>query len=231
MPEFGSPKTVLEFDKPLNDVELVRAIRFFVAAEYEAVQMYTQVANATSNEAAKAVLKSISDEEVVHAGEFDALLAKLSPDDHLKHQEGVTEAAELMGKIPVADQLRKLAHDILAFKIVPQQEVQERIKQLALEKPLSEEALESIAKGFAIDSEMQPRQKAVENLNKVLEAQIQQLNPTKPVNQSTLIALRNLFISHIRKGMEDISGVIRTLVEKVDEIQKGQSPILIREEN
>jgi rubrerythrin len=41
-----------------------------IAAEYEATQMYVQLAESTDNKLAVAVLKDIADEEIVHAGEF-----------------------------------------------------------------------------------------------------------------------------------------------------------------
>jgi len=65
--------------RTLTDEELVRAIRFMVAAEYEATQMYTQLAESTGNKLAVAVLKDIADEELVHAGEFLKLLYALAP--------------------------------------------------------------------------------------------------------------------------------------------------------
>lgn len=40
MPEFGSPFSGLANRNKLTHEELIRAIRFMVAAEYEAVQMY-----------------------------------------------------------------------------------------------------------------------------------------------------------------------------------------------
>jgi rubrerythrin len=43
MPEFGSPFSGLAKDRKLNHEELIRAIRFMIAAEYEAVQLYMQV--------------------------------------------------------------------------------------------------------------------------------------------------------------------------------------------
>jgi hypothetical protein len=38
MPEFSNPFTVLKNDRKLTHEELVRAIRFMIAAEYEAIQ-------------------------------------------------------------------------------------------------------------------------------------------------------------------------------------------------
>ena len=43
MPAFGSPFSGLANDRKLTDEELVRAIRFMVAAEYEAIQLYMQL--------------------------------------------------------------------------------------------------------------------------------------------------------------------------------------------
>jgi rubrerythrin len=66
-------------DRKLNDEELLRAIRFMVAAEYEATQLYTQLAESTDNKLAVQVLKEIADEELVHVGEFLRLLRELAP--------------------------------------------------------------------------------------------------------------------------------------------------------
>jgi len=81
MPEFGSPFSGLAHDRKLTDEELVRAVRFMVAAEYEATQMYKQLAESTDNELAVEVLKDIANEELVHAGEFLRLLRELAPDE------------------------------------------------------------------------------------------------------------------------------------------------------
>ena len=79
MPDFGNPFSGLANDRKLTNAELVRAIRFMVAAEYEAVQLYMQLAESTDNKLAIEVLKDIADEERVHAGEFLRLLKELAP--------------------------------------------------------------------------------------------------------------------------------------------------------
>jgi len=66
MPEFGSPFSGLANDRKLTGEELVRAIRFMVAAEYEAIQLYMQLAESTDNKLAVEVLKDIADEERVN---------------------------------------------------------------------------------------------------------------------------------------------------------------------
>ena len=43
MPKFGTPYNVLKSDKKLTNEELVRSIRFNIAAEYEAIQFYEEV--------------------------------------------------------------------------------------------------------------------------------------------------------------------------------------------
>ena len=99
MPEFGSLFLSLSRDKKLTDAELVRAIRFMVAAEYEAIQMYMQLAESTDNKLAVAVLKDIADEERVHAGEFLRLLRELAPDEEKFYADGAGEVEEIMERM------------------------------------------------------------------------------------------------------------------------------------
>jgi rubrerythrin len=99
MPEFGSPFSGLASNRKLTKQELIRAIRFMVAAEYEAVQMYMQLAESTDNSLAIDVLKDIADEERVHAGEFLRLLYELAPDEAKFYAEGAEEVEEEIAKI------------------------------------------------------------------------------------------------------------------------------------
>ena len=99
MPEFGSPFSGLANDKKLTESELVRAIRFMVAAEYEAVQLYMQLAESTDDKLAREVLTDIADEERVHAGEFLRLLKHIAPDEEKFYDEGAEEVQELMDKL------------------------------------------------------------------------------------------------------------------------------------
>jgi len=99
MPEFGNPFSGLKYDRKLTDEELVRAMRFLVAAEYEAVQLYMQLAESTDNELARAVLTDVADEERVHAGEFLRVLKELAPDEVKFYEEGAQEVEEIIGKL------------------------------------------------------------------------------------------------------------------------------------
>ncbi|HAL39045.1 MAG TPA: rubrerythrin, partial [Polaromonas sp.] len=82
----------------LTDEELVRAIRFMVAAEYEATQLYTQLAESTDNKLAVEVFKEIADEELVHAGEFLRLLRELAPDEEKFYAKGAKEVEGIIKK-------------------------------------------------------------------------------------------------------------------------------------
>ena len=99
MPEFGTPFSGLAHDRRLTHEELVRAIRFMVAAEYEAVQLYMQLAESIDDEVAIEVLKDIADEERVHAGEFLRLLRHLEPDEEKFYAEGAEEVEEFITKL------------------------------------------------------------------------------------------------------------------------------------
>ena len=99
MPEFGNPFSGLAADRKLTDAELIRAIRFMVAAEYEAIQLYMQLAESTDNELAREVLEDIADEERVHAGEFLRLLHHLAPDEQKYYDEGYEEVDEEIEKL------------------------------------------------------------------------------------------------------------------------------------
>lgn len=99
MPEFGTPFSGLANHRKLSQAELVRAIRFMVAAEYEAVQLYMQLAESTDNRLVIEVLKDIADEERVHAGEFLRLLHELAPDEKAFYAEGAQEVEEEIAKM------------------------------------------------------------------------------------------------------------------------------------
>ena len=99
MPDFGHPFSGLAKDKKLTEAELIRAIRFMVSAEYEAIQLYMQLAESTDNKLAIEVLKDIADEERVHAGEFLRLLKELAPDEEKFYAEGAEEVEEEIEKL------------------------------------------------------------------------------------------------------------------------------------
>ncbi len=99
MPEFGSPFSGMKAERNVTKAELIRAIRFMIAAEYEAVQLYMQLAESTDDKLAKEVLIDIADEERVHAGEFLRLLKHLAPDEEKFYDEGAEEVDEMIEKL------------------------------------------------------------------------------------------------------------------------------------
>lgn len=99
MPEFSNAFSGLKEDRMLTHDELVRAIRFMIAAEYEAIQLYTQLAESTDHELTKEVLLDISNEEKEHAGEFYRLLQVLAPDEQGFYDEGIGETNEKIDKL------------------------------------------------------------------------------------------------------------------------------------
>jgi rubrerythrin len=99
MPVFGSPFSGLAKDRKLTHEELIRAVRFMIAAEYEATQLYIQLAESTDNELAAVVLKEVADEELVHAGEFLRLLHELAPNEAKLYEKGAKEVARKIKKV------------------------------------------------------------------------------------------------------------------------------------
>jgi rubrerythrin len=99
LPEFGSPFSGLAHDRKLTNEELIRAIRFMIAAEYEAIQLYMQLAESTDNRLAIEVLRDIADEERVHAGEFLRLLQELDPEEGKFYAEGAQEVEQEIQKL------------------------------------------------------------------------------------------------------------------------------------
>jgi len=99
MPEFASPFSGNASDRKLTKEELIRAIRYMIAAEYEAIQLYMQLAESIDDELAKHVLVDIADEERVHAGEFLRLLKHLAPEEEKLYSEGAQEVEEEMSEL------------------------------------------------------------------------------------------------------------------------------------
>lgn len=95
MPEFVNPFSGM-VPRKITHEELVRAIMLNIAAELEAVHLYTAHMDATDNEDARKVLYDIALEELVHAGEFTSLLYRLDPIAGTKAQEGFGEVEALL---------------------------------------------------------------------------------------------------------------------------------------
>lgn len=99
MPEFSHPFAGLARKEKLTKPELVRAIRYSIAAEYEAIQLYMQLAESTDHPLAQEVLRDVADEERIHAGEFLRLLRELDPEEQELYDEGAEEVEEEIEKL------------------------------------------------------------------------------------------------------------------------------------
>ncbi|MFW6158386.1 MAG: rubrerythrin [Planctomycetota bacterium] len=99
MPEFASPFSGLANDRMLTHEELIRVVRYMVAAEFEAIQLYMQAAESTDNRLAIEVLKDIADEEREHVGEFLTLLHELAPDEKEFYATGEEEVKEMLEEL------------------------------------------------------------------------------------------------------------------------------------
>jgi rubrerythrin len=75
---FINPFPGITETKPMSASDLVRALRLDLAAEEEAVHLYTAHAEATDNLMAQTILQDIANEERVHAGEFLTLIEALT---------------------------------------------------------------------------------------------------------------------------------------------------------
>jgi rubrerythrin len=98
MPVFGSPFSGVVNSRKLTNEELIRAIRYAVASEIEATQVYMQIAESTDNKLSKKVLKEVADEERVHIGEFLRLLRELAPDEEKFYANGAKEVEAIIQK-------------------------------------------------------------------------------------------------------------------------------------
>lgn len=94
MPEFSTPFTGNNCEKKISKDELIRTIRFSIASEFEAIQLYEQIIHATSDEFVKTVIQDITDEEKVHVGEFLKILKVLSPKEFDFYEEGKKEVED-----------------------------------------------------------------------------------------------------------------------------------------
>ncbi len=98
MPEFAEITSVYTPAKKLTNVEMLRAIKFAIASEFEAIQLYQQIMESTDSVEVKNVISEITDDEKHHAGGLYKLLDILCPEDEKEYQYGVQETLENIAK-------------------------------------------------------------------------------------------------------------------------------------
>jgi len=96
VPEFANPFVGDVPDRKMTKEELIRALRLDIAAEHEAVHLYTAHAEAIDDPVARAVLLDVADEEIVHIGEFERVLEMISPRETELKRDGVAEVDEMV---------------------------------------------------------------------------------------------------------------------------------------
>jgi len=99
MPEFANPFAGNNIDRKISHDELIRTVRYSMSAEFEAIQLYMQIADATDNPLAKEVLTDIANEEKVHVGELYRLLIELDPKEKEFYKDGIKEVEEEIEKL------------------------------------------------------------------------------------------------------------------------------------
>jgi rubrerythrin len=88
------PISLEKIAKESLDNEILRAA---IIAEFDAVNLYEQMAALAQNEHIKTVLLDIANEEKTHVGEFQTLLLKLDKKQEKALAEGKEEVEELTG--------------------------------------------------------------------------------------------------------------------------------------
>ena len=99
MPDFTNPVAGNHMERKLDRGELIRTNRFTIAAEYEAIQFYEQIAESTDDPLVQKVMRDIADEEREHAGEFLRLLREIEPAEEEFYRHGYEEVEEMIEEL------------------------------------------------------------------------------------------------------------------------------------
>jgi rubrerythrin len=86
------------FQKTLTREELARALRIAIADEYEAIQIYSQIAESADDPGIVAVVQEIIREEKKHAGQFWDLLTEIDPEESETFKEAREENRKIREK-------------------------------------------------------------------------------------------------------------------------------------
>jgi rubrerythrin len=98
MPDLANPFAG-NVARQITKEELVRALRLDIAAEQEAIHMYTAQAEASEDALARAVLLEIADEERQHTGELMELLRRLAAEEQKFLEDGRKEVEEVAERL------------------------------------------------------------------------------------------------------------------------------------
>jgi rubrerythrin len=88
------PVKLDKIEKKLLDCEILRVA---IIAELDALNLYEQLAAATTNENIRKVLLEVAKEEKTHVGEFQTLLLKEDKEQVKELEKGRKEVEEITG--------------------------------------------------------------------------------------------------------------------------------------
>jgi rubrerythrin len=71
------------------------ALRIAIAAEFDAISLYEQLADVVENKDIKDVLLDVAREEKTHVGEFETLLLKYDDEQKEESEKGKKEVEEI----------------------------------------------------------------------------------------------------------------------------------------
>ena len=100
MPSFGDIHTVYNPTRKLNKEEVLRALQFGIASEYETIQIYQQIMASTDSAAVKTVLTDLTNDEMHHAGALLKLIHILSPETAAQYEKGSQKVLTELGISP-----------------------------------------------------------------------------------------------------------------------------------
>jgi len=87
------PGNFAKMDKREIDREILRT---GLIAEYDAINLYNQMAEAAQNKDIKAMLREIAREEKTHVGEFQAMLLRLDKEQGVEMLKGAKEVKDML---------------------------------------------------------------------------------------------------------------------------------------
>jgi len=99
MPDMSNVHPVVSLDRKFTKQELARALRLAISDEYEAIQIYEQIAECTDDPEIRQVIMHIVEEEQVHADQFWDLLARVIPEERQLYDEAIEENKEIIQKM------------------------------------------------------------------------------------------------------------------------------------
>ncbi|KQM11625.1 hypothetical protein AOA80_07160 [Methanomassiliicoccales archaeon RumEn M1] len=99
MPEMSSAHSVKSLNHKFTKTELARALRLAIADEYEAIQIYEQIAESTEEPQIREVIMHIVEEEQKHADQFWDLLARVIPEERELYDSAVEENKEIIRNV------------------------------------------------------------------------------------------------------------------------------------